>query len=136
MKNVQKQLHKPSRFLHKIYTLCVKIFHKLSMIMKTSMMVIKPKALHIPWLMLLFHRPAQPSYRRLCSGLSYAYYRVNLMPLILKQGLLPVYYFTIKQAGLVVIKRKAFRNHILFCALAALFLHFFVHLSLSIHPCP
>ena len=62
-----------SRFLHKIYTLCVKIFHNLSMVMKTSLMVIKPKALHIPWLMLLFHRPAQASYHRLCSGLSYAY---------------------------------------------------------------
>ena len=65
--------HFLSRFLHKIYTLCVKIFHNLSIVIKTSMMVIKPKALHIPWLMLLFHQPAQPSYRPLCSGLSYAY---------------------------------------------------------------
>ena len=34
--------------------------------MKTSMMVIKLQALPIPWLMLLFHRRAQPSYHRLC----------------------------------------------------------------------
>ena len=44
-------------------------FHKLSMVMKTSMMVIKPK---VPWPILLFHRPAQASYQRLCSELSYA----------------------------------------------------------------
>ena len=37
--------------------------------MKTSMMVIKPKALHMPMLMLLFHQPVQASYHRLCSGL-------------------------------------------------------------------
>ena len=37
-KYIQKQLHKSSRFLHKIYTLCVKIFYNLSMVLKTSMM--------------------------------------------------------------------------------------------------
>ena len=36
-------------------------------------MVIEPKALHILWPMLLFHQPAQSSYHRLCSRLSYAY---------------------------------------------------------------
>ena len=46
-------------------------FHKLSMFMKTSMMVIKPKALYVPWPILLFHRPAQASYHRLYSELSY-----------------------------------------------------------------
>ena len=50
-----------------------KDFQTLSMVVKTSMMVIKPKALHVPWPMLLFHQPAQASYHRLCSGLSYAY---------------------------------------------------------------
>ena len=39
------------------------------------------------------------------------------MLLILKQHLLPVYYFTIKQTGLIIIKRKAFRNHTLFVPL-------------------
>ena len=46
--------------------------HLTALYEKTSMMVIKPKALHIPWLMLLFHQPEQVSYHRLCSGLSYA----------------------------------------------------------------
>ena len=64
-----------------IHTLC-QDFHNLSIVMKTSWMVIKPKALHIPRSMLLFHRPAQAAYHRLCSGLSYAYqpctpHRVN-----------------------------------------------------------
>ena len=43
--------------------------------------------------------------------------RVHLMLFILKQHLLLKYRFTIKQAGLVVIKRKAFRNHTLFVPL-------------------
>ena len=49
--------------------------HNLSMIMKTSLMdgCIKSKALHILRLMLLFHRPVQVSYHRLCSGPSYAH---------------------------------------------------------------
>ena len=47
---------------------------------------------------------------------------VHLVPLILKQCLLPAYCFTIKQAGLIIIKRKAFRNHTLFCTFAALFI--------------
>ena len=48
-------------------------FYNLSMVMKRSIMVIKPKALHVPWPMLLSHRPVQASYHRLCSGLSYSY---------------------------------------------------------------
>ena len=43
--------------------------------------------------------------------------RVHLMLFILKQHLLPMYRFTIKQAGLVVIKCKAFRNDTLFVPL-------------------
>ena len=43
--------------------------------------------------------------------------RANLMLLILKQHLLPVYRFTIKQTSPAVIKRKAFRNHTLFAPL-------------------
>ena len=31
------------------------------------------RALHIPWIMLSFHRPVQACCHRLCSGLSYAY---------------------------------------------------------------
>ena len=124
-----------SRSLHKIYTLCVKIFHNLSMIMKTSLMVIKPKALHIPWLMLLFHQPAQPSYHHLCSGYPMLINCVHLMLLILKQYLLPVYCFTIKHVGLIVIKHKAFSNHTLFCTFAALFTHLIVYLSIHIHLC-
>ena len=54
---------------------------------------------------------------------------VHLILLILKQHLLSICCFTIKQAGLVVVKRKAFRNHTLFCTFAALFLT-----SLSIFP--
>ena len=42
---------------------------------------------------------------------------------IFKQHLRPVYRFTIKQTSLVVIKRKAFRNHTLFCTFAAFFHH-------------
>ena len=61
--------------------------------------------------------------------------RIHLVFLILKQHLLSIYRFTIKQAGLIVIKREAFRNHTLFCAFAALFFHFFVYLSLCIHLC-
>ena len=38
LKHKKYQLHKFSRFLHKIYTLWVKIFHNLSMVMKTSLM--------------------------------------------------------------------------------------------------
>ena len=83
--------------------------------MKTSMMVIQPKALHVSWLLLFFHRP------------------VHLVLLILKQHLLPVYCFTIKQAGLIVIKRKAFSNHTLFCSFVALPVHFFVYFSIRIH---
>ena len=48
-------------------------FHNFSMVMKTSIMDIKPKTLHVSWSMLLFHWPVQASYHRLCSGLSYAY---------------------------------------------------------------
>ena len=48
-KYVQKQLHKFSRLLHKICTPCAKIFKSLSKLRKTSLMVIKPKALHVPW---------------------------------------------------------------------------------------
>ena len=55
------------------------------------------------------------------------------MLLILKQHLLPLFCFTIKQACLIVIKRKAFSNHTLFYTFAALFLHFFVYLSKGIH---
>ena len=61
--------------------------------------------------------------------------RVHLVLLILKQRLLPVYCFTIKQAGLIIIKRKALRNHTLFCTFAVHFLHFFVYLSICIHLC-
>ena len=44
-----------SRFQHKIYTLCAKIFYKLSMIMKNIFDGwFKSKALHVPWPMLSF----------------------------------------------------------------------------------
>ena len=56
----------------KIHTLC-EDFHNLPMVMKTSMMAIKPKALPVPWTVLLFHRSAQSSYYRLCLELSYTY---------------------------------------------------------------
>ena len=58
--------------------------------------------------------------------------RVHLMLLILKQYLLPVYRFSITQTGLIVIKRKSFRNHTLFCTFAVLFFHFFVYLPLPL----
>ena len=58
--------------------------------------------------------------------------RVNLILLILKQHLPSVYCFTIKQAGLVVIKRKPFRNHTLFCTLAALSITGYKMLILSV----
>ena len=45
LKHKKYQLHKFSRFLHKIYTLWVKIFHNLSMFMKTSLM----NGLKISW---------------------------------------------------------------------------------------
>ena len=54
--------------------------------------------------------------------------RIHPMLLILKQHLLSLYRFTIKQAGLIVIKHKSFRNHTLFCAFAVFFLHFFIYL--------
>ena len=57
--------------------------------------------------------------------------RVNLVLLILKRCLLPVYCFTIKQADLMIIKRKAFRNHTLLCVFAALFFSFYVYLSIA-----
>ena len=62
--------------------------------------------------------------------------RVHLVFLLLKKHLLSVYCFTIKQAVLVVIKRNAFRNHILLCIFAVLFLHLFIYLSIRIHLCP
>ena len=61
---------------------------------------------------------------------------VNFVLLILKQHLLPVHCFTIKQAGRMVIKRKAFSNYTLFCTFAALilqfFLYFYMHKSLPL----
>ena len=70
-KYFQKQLHKSSRFLHKIYTLWVaEPFNDYKNVFDGWF---KPKVLHMPWLMLLFHLPVQVSYHRLCSGLSYAY---------------------------------------------------------------
>ena len=54
---------------------------------------------------------------------------VHLMLLIRKQHLLSICRFTIKQAGLAVIKGKAFRKHTFFCTFAALFVT-----SLSIFP--
>ena len=96
-------------------------------------MVIKPKALHVPWPILLFHRPVQASYHRLCSGhrlVSMLIDRVHLALLILKQNLLPVYCFTIKKARLIIIKRKAFSNHTFFCTFAAPLLHFFLSIFL------
>ena len=88
------------------------------------MMIFKLRPLHIPWLMLLFHRPLI-----IVSVQGYLMFinRVHLMLLILKQCLLPVYRFTVKQAGLIVIKRKSFRNHTLF-----FFLQRFSATSLSI----
>ena len=114
------------------HTLC-EDFHSLSIVMKTSLMVIKPKALHVPWPILLFHRPVQASYHRLCSGhrlVSMLIDRVHLALLILKQNLLPVYCFTIKKARLIIIKRKAFSNHTFFCTFAAPLLHFFLSIFL------
>ena len=61
--------------------------------------------------------------------------RIHLMPLIFKQQLLPVSLFTIKQASLIIIKCKAFRNYTLFCIFAVVFLLFFVYPSLRIHLC-
>ena len=70
-KYVQKQLHTSSWFLHKIYTLWVEEpFNDYKNVFNGWF---KPKALHIPWLMLLFHLPTQASYHRICSGLSYVY---------------------------------------------------------------
>ena len=52
----------------------LKTFHNLSMIIKNIFDGwFKPIVLHVPLAMLLFNRPAQCSYHRLCSGLSYAY---------------------------------------------------------------
>ena len=62
--------------------------------------------------------------------------REHLVLLVLKQHLLSVYCFTIKQSGLIVIKRKALGNHTLFGTFAALFRHFFIYLSIRIHLCP
>ena len=45
-------------------------FHNLSKLRKTSLIVIKHGALHIPRLMFLFHRSVQASYHRLYSRLS------------------------------------------------------------------
>ena len=141
-KYIQKQLHiffqkqSPKNMFTVSAQNVLKIFHNLSMIMKkTSLMVIKPKAIHVPWPMVLFHRLHNPLM--IVSVKDYLMFinRVNLMLLILKQHLLSVYHFTIKQAGLIIIKRKAFRNHTLFCAFAALFFHFFVYLSIRIHLC-
>ena len=50
--------------------------------------------------------------------------RIHLMLDILKQHLLSIYRFTIKQAGLVVIKRKTFRNHTPVLGFSSTFLFF------------
>ena len=121
-------------------TLC-EDFHNLSIVMKTFLMdnFIKPKVLHIPWLMLLFHPPVQGYVQSYLIVSVQGYLMlidcVHFMLLILKQHLFPVYCFTIKQAGLIIIKHKAFSNHTLFCTFAALLLHsfcpsFYTHTSL------
>ena len=72
--STQKISSKLAALIFKVaaYTL-LEDLRNLSRVLKTSIMVIKPKALHVPWLMLLFHRPVQASYHRLCSGLCFAY---------------------------------------------------------------
>ena len=56
-----------------IHTLC-EDFHNLSVVMKNIFDGwFKLKLLHIPLPILLFRQPAQSSYHRLCSGLSYTY---------------------------------------------------------------
>ena len=103
------------------------------MIMKTSMMVIKPKTLHIPSQFCYFIGLHNPLVIDSVQGYLMLVDRVHLVFLVTKHHLLSVFCFTIKQAGLIVIKRKALSNHTLFCAFAALFLHFFVYLSIRIH---
>ena len=72
--------------------------------------------------MLLSHRLHGPLFIVSFKGYIVLINHAHLMLLILKQHLLCICRFTIKQAGLVVIKQKAFRKHTLFYTFAALFL--------------
>ena len=102
-KYVQKQLHKSLRFLHKIYTLFLQPFNGFENIFDgyfSQKRYISPSqccysiGLHNP----LIAVPVQ-GYLMLVD-------RVNLVFLVLKEPLLSIYCFTIKKAGLVVIKSK------------------------------
>ena len=119
-KYIQRQLYKSSRFLHKIYTLCVQepfngyenIYdgYETESFTYSLVNVVNSIGLYEPPIIV-----SVQGYLMLIS-------RVHLMLLILKQRLLPEYCPTVKQEGLVVIKRKVFRNHTHFCAFAALFI--------------
>ena len=101
-------------------------FHVLSRLWKTSLMVIKPKAPKISPGLCCY---SIGLYKTLIivsvQGYLFLIDRVNLVLPNFKQHLLLLYCFTIKKAGLIVIKRKAFSNHTLFCTFAALLLRFF-----------
>ena len=56
-------------------------------------------------------------------------YRKYLVFVILKKHLLPVYCFTVKQAGLIVIKSKTFGSYTLLCIISALIFQIVVLLS-------
>ena len=133
-KYVQKQLHKFLCSLNYIYTLCVKIFIPFQWLWKHLWWLLNQKRYMSPGqccYAISLHKPLI-----IVSVQDYLINRVHLVLLILKQHLFTVYCFTIKQTGLIIIKREAFRNHTLFCTFTALFLHFFAYLSTCLHLCP
>ena len=134
---IQKPLHKSSRFLRKTYTLCVKIFQNLSMIMKNIFNgYLSRKRYMSPGQCCYFISLNNPLIIVPVQGYLMLINHVHLVLLILKQHLLPVYCLAIKQAGLIVFKRKALSNYTLFCAFTALFFHFLVYLSIRTHLSP
>ena len=103
------------------YTLCVKIFITFQWLWKHLSWLLSRKRYIFPIQCCYIIGLHNPLIIVSVQGYLMLINRVHLVFLVLKQHLLSVYCFTIKQAGLVVIKLKAFRNHTLFCTFAALF---------------
>ena len=90
---IQKQLHKLfTVYVQNIHILC-EDFQNLSVIMKTFMMVIKPKVLHIPGRCCYSTGLHKPLIIVSVQGYVMLINRVLLMLLILKQHLLSIYRF-------------------------------------------
>ena len=134
-KCVQKQLQKFPRLLHKLCTLCVKIFITFQWLWKSIGWLLSRKRYMSPGQCCYSIGLYKPLIIVSVQGYLILIDQVHLVLLILKQHFLTVYCFTIKQASLLIIKRKSFSDNTFFCIFAALLLYFF-YLSIRIHLCP